>query len=265
MLIVGERLNSTAKSVAAAIASRDLEYVQTQARAQVEAGAHYLDLNAAAGMEREAEDLVWLVEAVQDCVEVPLCIDSPNPQALAAGLAACRRPAMVNSTTAESERAALVIPLAAKHRAKLVALTMDDAGMPTTAEQRLALAERLVAMAAGAGIPVEDVYIDPLVRPVASEPGQGAALLEGMRAIRQQIPGVHLICGLSNISFGLPSRKLLNRTFLAMAAAMGLDAAILDPLDPRLMATVAAAEALLGCDEYCVAYLAAHRAGRLET
>jgi len=264
MLIVGERLNSTAKSVAAAIAARDVEFVRRQAQAQVEAGADYLDLNAAAGVEREVEDLVWLVNTVQECVQVPLCIDSPNPQALAAGLEACRQPAMVNSTTAERERAATVIPLAARYHAKLVALTMDDAGMPSTGRDRLALAQRLVAMAGEAGIPVGDVYIDPLVRPVASEPGQGQALLEGMALIRAALPEVHMTCGLSNISYGLPARKLLNRTFLAMAIANGLDAAILDPTDRMLMATMYAAEALLGRDEYCMNYLTAHRAGRLE-
>ena len=265
MLIVGERLNSTARSVAAAIAARDLAFMQQAAQAQVAAGAGYLDLNAAAGMAREPEDLVWLVEVVQDCVQVPLCIDSPNPAALAAGLAACRQPAMVNSTTAEPERAAVVIPLAARHGARLVALTMDDAGMPTTAQGRLQIAQRLVALAGEAGIQPEHLYLDPLVRPVGAEADQGQAFLEGIGAIREALPRVHLICGLSNVSYGLPGRKLLNRTFLAMAMARGLDAAIVDPLDGQLMATVYAAAALLGQDEFCLQYLGAHRAGRLET
>lgn len=264
MLVVGERLNSTGKTVAAAIAGRDVEFVQRQARAQAEAGAGYLDLNAAAGMEREVEDLVWLVETVQRVVDIPLCIDSPNPDALAAGLAACRLPAMVNSTTAETERAAAVIPLAARHGARLVALTMDDAGMPSTAGARLELAQRLVAMAGDAGIPADHVYLDPLVRPVASEPGQGVEFLEGIRLIRRHLPETHVICGLSNISYGLPNRKLLNRTFLALAIGAGLDSAIVDPLDRQLMATMYAADALMGCDEYCMAYITAHREGKLE-
>jgi 5-methyltetrahydrofolate--homocysteine methyltransferase len=183
---------------------------------------------------------------------------------LRAGLEVHRGQALVNSASAESARMAPVLELAAAHHARLVALTLDDTGLPTTAAQRVAIATRLGEAAQAAGIPISDLFIDPLARPLAVEAEQGAAFLDAVAGIVAALPGVHVICGLSNISFQMPLRPLLNRTFLAMAAARGMDAAILDPLDKAMLASVCAAETLLGRDEMCLGYIQAFRAGRLQ-
>jgi len=261
--IVGERLNSTRRAVAAAIAERDADFVRKEAVAQAEAGADFLDVNAAARLAQEIDDLKWMIGVVQEAVATPLCIDSPSPEAIAAGLEATRGEVLVNSITAERERAEQILPLVRDRGARVVGLTMGESGMPSTAAQRRDLAQEIVDLAARHGVPADHVYIDALVRPVSTESAQGREFLEGVRAIRDAGTGAHVICGLSNVAFGLPRRRLLNRTFLAMAMAMGLDAAIVDPLDQRLMATMRAGCALLEMDEFCVEYLAAHREGAL--
>lgn len=261
--IVGERLNSTRSSVAEAIAARDADFIRGEAIKQTEAGADFLDVNAAARVGQEIEDLKWMITVMQEAVSTPLCIDSPNPKAIAAGLALARGEVMVNSITAERERAQEILPLVRERGARVVGLTIGKGGMPDTVAERRDLALAILDLAAQYGVGPQRVYIDALVRPVSTEGAQGREFLESLRAIRDANAGVHLICGLSNISFGLPRRHLLNRTFLAMAMAMGLDAAIVDPLDEQLMATVRAGCALLAVDEFCVGYLAAHREGRL--
>jgi len=264
MIIVGERINGTAKRVRQAVVARDADFIAERARRQADAGADYIDVNAGTDPEREPDDIVWLVETVQAAVEKPVSVDSPNVEALAAGLESHRGRALVNSATAEEGRQEEVLGLAARHGAQVIALTLDDAGLPQTAGQRVAIAEKLASAAEKLGIKREDLFIDPLARAVGVENDQGAAFLDAVAGIRQSLPGVHVICGLSNVSFQMPARRLLNRTFLAMAMARGMDAAILDPLDRGLMAVVSAGNTLLGQDEMCLEYIQAHRAGRLE-
>jgi cobalamin-dependent methionine synthase I len=261
--IVGERLNSTRRAVAQAIAARNAEFVRSEATAQMRAGAHFLDVNAAARVSLELEDLAWMIGVIQDAVETPLCIDSPDPKAIAAGIEAAKGEVMVNSITADPKRAAEILPLVRDRGARVVGLTMSEAGTPNTAAERRDLAAAIIDLAAKHDVPPERVYIDALVRPVSTEAAQGREFLESLRLISSAVPDAHLICGLSNVSFGLPNRHLLNRTFLAMAMAMGLDAAIVDPLDAPLMGTIYAGCALLDMDEYCMGYLSAQREGRL--
>jgi len=264
MIIVGERINGTGKKVREAVIARDEAFIASLAQRQAEAGADYLDVNAGTDPAREPEDMIWLVTTVQGATDKPCCLDSPNVPTLRAGLEVHRGQALVNSASAESARMAPVLELAAAHHARLVALTLDDTGLPTTAAQRVAIATRLGEAAQAAGIPISDLFIDPLARPLAVEAEQGAAFLDAVAGIVAALPGVHVICGLSNISFQMPLRPLLNRTFLAMAAARGMDAAILDPLDKAMLASVCAAETLLGRDEMCLGYIQAFRAGRLQ-
>ncbi len=264
MIVVGERINGTGKRVWEAVVARDVEFVARQARLQAEAGAHYIDANAGTDPTREPEDLAWLVQVIQQSVDLPVCVDSPNPEALAAGLRVHRGQALVNSASGERARLGPVLELAREHGARVVGLALDDSGMPATAQERLDIAVKLAEAAEAAGLAAGDLFIDPLVRPVGIENEQGAAVLDAVGAIREALPETHIICGLSNVSFQMPSRSLLNRTFLAMAMARGLDAAILDPLDRGLMAVACAGEALLGRDEMCLHYLQAYRAGRLE-
>jgi len=264
MIIVGERINGTGRRIREAVTNRNADLIRQEATRQAEAGASYIDVNAGTNPEREPEDMIWLVKTVQSVTDRPLCIDSPNPEALRAGLENHRGQALVNSASAEEGRMQPVFTLAREHGARLVGLALDDSGLPKTAQQRIDIARKLGEAAASVGLAISDLFVDPLARAVGLESDQGAAFLDAVCGIMEALPGVHVICGLSNISFQMPARKLLNRTFLAMAMARGMDAAILDPLDESLMAVACASEALLGRDDKCMEYIQAFRAGRLE-
>ena len=263
MIIVGEKINSTRKRVAAAIENRDEPAIRALAVNQAEAGAQFIDVNAGTFLEREAECLCWLVETVQAAVDLPLCLDSPNPKALTDAIRLHRGEPMINSISLEKDRYDALLPVVASQPCHVVALCMAQTGMPVTTEERVAVGAELVEKLTAAAVPVERIYVDPLVQPVSVDIRMGIAALEAICEITNRFPGVNTICGLSNISFGLPGRKLINRTFLAMAIAHGLNAAILDPLDRDLMAAVFAGEMLFGRDEYCEHFIDAYQEGRI--
>lgn len=264
MLIVGERINTSRKAIAPAVRERNTEFIQKVAKEQVAAGATFIDVNAGTLVDDEPEALKWLVQTVQSAIDVPLCIDSPNPIAIGAALKVHKGKAIINSITGEKERFQSIAPLVKEYGASVVALCMDDRGMPENIEERFNIAENIVEQLAQMGIPQRDIYIDPLVRPISTGSDNGLVAIETIRRVMQGFDGVHTICGLSNVSFGLPERKLLNQAFLIMCMTAGLDAVILDPLDNHLMALVAASRALLNKDEFCMDYIAAYKAGRLE-
>jgi len=263
MLIIGELINCTRKKVGAAAAARDVEFFKDIARKQVEAGADLLDVNG--GLPgQELEVLPWLVNVVQEVVSVPLCLDSADPAALRRALPLCKQRAMINSITDEPARIQALLPLLKEFRPRVIALCMGEAGPPNTAEERIATATHLVDMLTSEGFALDDIYVDGCVLPVSTGPEHGKGLLEAVGQITARYPGVHASAGVSNVSFGLPQRKLLNETFLVLLMARGLDAGIVDPCDPQLVASIRAAEALLGRDEYCANYLRAFREGKLE-
>ncbi|WP_227762007.1 methyltetrahydrofolate cobalamin methyltransferase [Zhaonella formicivorans] len=266
MLIVGELINTSRKAIKPAVEGRDAEFIKDIAQKQVDAGADYVDVNCGTMVFNEPETMAWLVETIQEKVQAPLCIDSPNPKALEVGLSLAKygQP-MINSITAEKERFETILPLVTKYKAKIVALCMDDSGMPETAEDRLRIAKRLVQDLTAAGIPEDDIYLDPLVKPISTGDRAGMEVLETIYGIKALYPKVHGICGLSNISYGLPNRKVLNQAFMIQTMTMGMDAYILDPLDKTMMGFVYASQALLGKDEFCMKYLTAHRNGLYET
>lgn len=263
MIIIAERINATRKRIGKAVAERDAKHIRREARFQTEAGATHIDCNAGRNPDTEVEDLVWMIGCVQDEVETPISIDSANPAAIAAGLKTVKKTPIINSVTAEKDRMERVFPLAAESGAMLVALCLGDGGMPQGLDDRLRAAETIVKAAAAASIPVDRLIFDPLVVPISTDAAEVRAAIEAVRQIMQRYPGTHTTCGLSNISFGLPCRNVLNRTFLAMLVEAGLDGAILDPTETHMMATVLAAEALVGRDEYCMNYIQAGRADRL--
>lgn len=260
-MIIGELINSSRKAVRPLIAERDAQAICEVAAAQVKAGADYIDLNCGTFLEEEPERLRWLVETVRQAVDAPLSLDSPNPQALASALPAAGQQMLINSISAEKERFRALLPLILEYRAKVVALCMADGEIAQTAEDRVMIGGRLIEDLTAAGVALDDIYLDPLVQPLSvSEAGAGV-ITETVRRIRQLYPGVHTVCGLSNISFGLPNRKLINRYFLAQAISAGMDSFILDPTDQKLMGAYYASRALAGQDRFCGQYLKAHRRG----
>ena len=260
MLIIGEKINGSRPDVAKAIAERDAVAIQALAVSQAEAGSDWLDINAGTPLEQEPDDLVWLVETVQTVVDIPLCLDSPNLDALAAALDAADQTPMINSISGEPDRLSQILPLVAKSNCPVIALLLDNKGIPKTAVARLDVARKIIQTTRTAGIPDENIYVDPLTLTLASERTGGNVILETMNAIRQEFPKANLCVGLSNISFGLPRRSYVNRVFLTLALYAGLDAAILDPLDRELRVTALAVEAFLGRDKFSVKYIRSLRA-----
>jgi cobalamin-dependent methionine synthase I len=265
LIIIGERINSSRKAIAPAIAARDSQLITREASLQIAAGVSYIDVNCGTLMEEEPEALEWLVKTVQDATEGNLCsLDSPNPLALERALKVHKGKPIVNSITGEHERLAATLPLVRDYKTAIVALVMNDNGMPETAEERLQIADDLVNELTKAGVELTDIYLDPMVRPVSTGGHYGRVVFETIQKMNQEFPGIHTICGLSNISFGLPARKLMNQTFLIMAMMAGLDSAILDPLDKRLMSLLKAADVLLEQDDYALKFITAFREEKLE-
>ncbi len=265
MIIIGEKINSTLKAVRPAMESRDAAAIVDLARRQFEAGACFLDVNAGMFLEQELDILQWLIETIQAEVPAPFAIDSPNPKALEVGLKANRNgKPIINSITGEKARLSAVLPLIAQYKAGVIALCMDDRGMPETAEQRVEIAHTLIGTLTREGVALDDIYIDPMIRPIGTGSHYGVVALDTMRSVKQAYPDVHIACGLSNISFGIPARKVMNQAFLVAAMTAGMDGAILDPLDKKLMTFLYATEALLGVDDFCMNYLTKFREGELE-
>lgn len=264
MFIVGEKINTSRKSIEEAVLNRDAAFVVETAKAQTAAGADYIDVNAGSFVEGEAEHLCWLVETIQSALDVPLCLDSPNPAALSEAMKRHKGEPMINSISLEEERFRELLPLVSTRPCRVVALCMSRTSMPTTVKERVHVASELVHRLTEKRIPLQNIYVDPLIQPVAVDTQMGVSALTAIKQIMELFPGVNTICGLSNVSFGLPVRRLINRHFLVLAMAHGLSAAILDPTDNRLMAALYSADMLLGRDEYCEKFIDAYQAGRLE-
>ena len=264
MLLIAERINATRKSIAAALAARDAGAIRDEARRQADAGADYIDVNTALSPREEKDLMVWAVNLVRQATDRPISVDSADPKVARAGLALLPKgSAFLNSVSGETGRLEPMLELVAEFETKVVVLAMDDAGMPTSVDDRWRALERIFAATDALRIPRERIYVDPLVRPVSTNPEQVSQVLGMIRRVREEGGGAKTTCGLSNISFGLPRRGHLNRTFLAMAIGAGLESAILDPLAPGMMPTALAAACLTGEDPFCMHYIAAQRQGRL--
>ena len=264
MIIIGELINASRKAIKAAIEAEDAAAIQKVAQDQVEAGANYIDVNAGIFVGKEPEYLKWLVEQVQDAIDKPCAIDSPDPKAIEAALAVHRGTPMINSISLEKERYDNLMPIVAGTDLKVIALCMSDAGMPETVDDRMKIADKLVNGLLQNNVKTENIYVDPLVQPLSVDNTFGMEFINTIEKIVVTFPGIHTACGLSNISYGLPARKFMNQTFMIMAIAKGLDGAIINPLDKKMMANITAAEALSGRDDYCTNYLKAFRAGMFE-
>jgi len=261
MLIIGESINGTIQKVGEAILNRNDAFLRELAKIQYERGAHMLDVNAGVAGGNETEDLPWLIDTIQKEVAVPLMIDSANPEALKAGLSVYRHqePPILNSISGEEEKWNKLFPVIVEKKCKVVLLCMDDQGIPKTIEERVRIASRLFDKLTKADVPPDYIYFDILVLSVAVEPEAVLVTLQTIKMIRSHFPNSHTICGVSNVSMGLPGRRLINRTFLAMAIYAGLDTLLVDVRDQALLSSIYASGILVNQDPYCLEYLKAYR------
>lgn len=259
MIIIGELINATRKSIAQAIEKKDREFIKKLAKRQIANGANYIDLNAGTGKgpETEISDMEWLVDIVNELGDVPVCMDSSDPSVIKNCLGRIKSSdRMINSINGENSRIEKLLPVIKENNTcKVVGLTMDDAGIPTNVEKRVEITSKIVNLLEGVGVKREDIFIDALVQPVSVDNKNGNIFMESIIAIKTKFPGIKTTCGLSNVSFGLPNRRLLNKYFIALSIAAGLDSAITDPNDEGIREAVCLAEALTGKDEYCMNYI----------
>ena len=260
VVIIGERINPTGrKAFSAELQAGDLSRVAKDAQAQADAGALVLDVNVGAAGVDEVKLLPEAVRIVQDTVDLPVCLDSPNPAALEAALKVVRGRALINSVNGETDKLAAVLPLVAEYGAAVIALCMDDTGIPPTPGQRLEVANSILEAAQKHGIAPDDILFDPLVMAVGADHNAGMITVETARMIRAQT-GCNMTAGASNVSFGMPDRDMLNTVFLSLLIQVGVNAPISNPLKNAL--TVRAADLLLGRDEYGMSYIKTYRTGQ---
>lgn len=263
MIVIAEKINATLPSVKTIIHNQDRERLLDLAKQQAAAGASYIDVNVGTGIgsrDDEIQAMKWAVETIQKEVDTPLCIDSADPAVLETGLKSRNgRPALVNSAKAEKESLDKVVPLASTYNAPLIALTMDESGIPKTLDHRLQAAEKVVSACERFGVPIEEVFFDLLVMPISTDVKHGLKTLAAITEVKKQFPGSKTVLGISNVSYGLPARGRLNAAFLCMAVYAGLDAAIIDPMDNEISAAIKTAELLVGRDRHCRKYTRAFR------
>jgi 5-methyltetrahydrofolate--homocysteine methyltransferase len=258
-VIIGERINPTRrKKLADSMAQGDFSVALEDARKQVEAGSQVLDVNAGIPGGNEPELLSGAVQAVMEFAQTPICIDTANPEALAATLAVYPGKALINSTTAEAKMMEKVFPLAKQYGAAVIGVITDESGIPPTPEARLTVAEKLIKRAGDYGISPEDIVIDCLALTVGADHNAGRITLDSMQLVHNEL-GVNLSLGASNVSFGLPDRKIINVAYLALGVARGLTAAITDPTVPEIQTTLLATDLLMGRDEYSMHWIQAFR------
>ena len=265
MLIIAERINASRKYIAQAIVSKNIDFIKNETKAQDLAGADYIDVNAGTFVGEETDKLKWIIEAVQGATEKPLSIDSPDPAVVKAVLPMLKKTPMINSITLEKDRLDGILPIVSEHKTKVIGLCQSEDSMADTADDKLKMAGRLVDEVTRAGISLDDLYIDPLVYPLSTSPLSAIATLKAIEDIMKNFKGVHTICGLTNVSYGLPNRKLINRAFLVAAIGHGLDSVILDPTDNQLYGALKAALVISARDEFCIGYIQAFREGRLKS
>ncbi|MDR0843197.1 MAG: methyltetrahydrofolate cobalamin methyltransferase [Acidobacteriota bacterium] len=261
MIIIGEKINGSIPSVAKAIAEKNEEWIKNLAVAQSKAGATFIDVCASVEDSIEVETLKWLVDLVQSVTDTPIALDSPNPKSLVAAMPFCKRPGLVNSISGEGSKADIILPAISGTKWEVVALLNDDTGIPKTAEDRLRVFDKLMELAKKYDIAPARFHIDPLVEMLCTSEDGINMLVEVMAEIKRRQPTIHITGAVSNISFNLPGRKLINQAFAVLAMSAGLDSSIFDPLNKDLLGMIYATEALLGRDEYCMEYIGAFRQG----
>lgn len=263
MFVIGERINGMFKEVKKAIEDRNKAPIQDLARRQLAAGADALDVNVGPTKGKPVENMLWLIETIQEVTDAPISIDTPKFEVMAEALKACRNPKIINSTKASAVELDRYVPLAVQTGAQLVALTIDETGVPRDVDARVMMGATVVTKAMECGLDMVDVYIDPVILPVNVAPKQPKAVLGAISQLKLiSDPAPNFVIGLSNVSQNCKERSLLTRTFLSMCVGVGLNAAIMDALDADLMNAAITAEVLLEKQLYCDDYIAAYLSSR---
>ncbi|MBQ8304867.1 MAG: methyltetrahydrofolate cobalamin methyltransferase [Blautia sp.] len=260
MIIIGEKINGSIPPVAKAIAERDAEFIKQRAIMQDEAGATYLDCCASVEKD-EVETLKWMIDCIQEVSDLPIAVDSPSADVLLEVFPYVKRPGIINSVSMEGDKVDKIFPAIANTKWEVIALLSDDTGIPKSAADRLKVFDKLMAKAKEYGIAPNRIHIDPLIEMLCTSEDGIAMIEEVITTIREQYPSIHITAAISNISFNLPVRKLVNLGFTVLAMKAGLDSGILDPTNRDLLGVIYATEALLGLDDYCMEYISAYRDG----
>ena len=263
MIVIGEKINGTIPSVKKAIEEKNEEFIRNLAIKQVDAGANYIDVCASTAPEYEAETLMWLMDIVQDAVDKPLSIDSPNARTIEAVFRYARKPGIINSVSEEGDKCEVIYPMIQGTDWQVIGLTCDNNGIPCDVKTRVDITKILVEKAAKYDIAPDRIHIDPLVMALSTDNTSLMNFVETTRTIKEMYPTIKVTSGLSNISFSMPLRKVVNQSFLTIAAFVGMDSAIMDPCNRDMLATLLATEALLGRDRYCRNYSTAYRKNKI--
>lgn len=261
MIIIGEKINGTIPRVKKAIEEKNEDFIRDLAVKQAEAGADYIDVCASTAPDVEAQTLKWLMDIVQDAVDKPLCIDSPNPRTIEQVFKYAKQPGIINSVSEEGNKCEVILPMLKGTPWQVIALTCDKRGIPSDVKTRIDIAKILVEKAQKHDIGLERIHIDPLVIALATDNQSMHKFVESMANIKKLYPGIKITSGLSNISFGMPLRKIVNQNFLIIAVFNGMDSAIMDPCNREMMTMLLAAEALAGKDRFCRKFSNAYRKG----
>ena len=258
MIIIGEKINGSIPSAGKAIAERNEEWIRHLARIQEDANADYLDCCASVNVN-ELETMKWMLDIMQDETSTKICVDSPDPKVCVDALPFCKKPGLVNSVSLEGDKIDVIFPAIADTKWNVVALLSGEQGIPSSVEERMVNFDKLMEQAAKYGIAANRIFVDPLVEGLATNQESLLTFAAVCREIKAKFPQIHITSGLSNISFGLPVRKMLNMAFMTLAMQAGMDSAIVDPTNRDMMGMMYATDALLGNDDFCVEYISAYR------
>ncbi len=264
MIIIGEKINGAIPKTKAAIEGRDAEYIRQLVKTQEEGGADYLDVCAGTAPEKEYDALCWLIDVVQGVAAKPICIDSPDPEMLVKVFEKIEKPGIINSISLEGRKCDILLPLLRDNpQWQVIALSCDQNGVTEKAEDKAALAFQLIEKASEYGVTPDRMHIDPLVLALSAVGNSALEFTRAIRMIKAKYPTVNITAALSNISFGMPARRIINTNFLTLSMEAGLDSVIADPTSRSVVETIYGTEALLGRDRLCRKYNKAYRAGKI--
>lgn len=257
MIIIGERINGTRKKIREAIEKKDKDFIKREIKKQVDFGADYIDLNAGIGKgkDREKEDIKWLIECLYEVGDILPSLDSSDPEVIDFALSLVKnQDVMINSINCEKEKIEKLLPVIKKYNeVKVICLTMDEKGIPSDYKKRVEIGERLIQILTEIGVKKDNIFVDCLVEPLSVNHENGVVFLKALKEIKKL--NVKTTCGLSNVSFGLPNRKIVNKYFLALCIYEGLDSAIVDPTIPDIREAIYISKMLTGKDEFCMNYI----------